>query len=169
MKTKKQVKVNTKDIKEENEVTSFIKIILVIGILFLGAYLFTTFMNKKGFFNKKYVKPTVPEAVIDYDNILVGEVFNINNDSYYVVLGDFNGKDDAYLSSSLSSYKGKTPLYKVNMSSKFNSVAKGETSNKNASNSNELIIAKETLIKINNGKIVSYIEGTEHIINELDL
>ena len=68
---------------------------------------------------------------------------------------------DLYIDSLLNEVE--TPLYKVDMSKSENSKFASTTSNKKANNANELKINGKTLIKISNGKIKDYIEGSKNI------
>ena len=147
---------------KQETVTSGVKVFIGVG-LFLGLmYLGVFGMEKLGVFQAGYTAPT-PDDSIDYEYINVGTVFTRSDQTYLVMFDDYstNFSYDLYINSLLD--ESKTPVYKVDMSKKENSKFASETSNKKATRSNELKINGMTLIKISNGKIKDYVEGTSNI------
>ena len=136
----------------------FIGVALFLGLMYLCVF----GMEKLGTFQAGYTAPS-KENVIDYEYINVGTVFNRTEKTYYVMFDDYSSKVsyDMYIDNLLS--KSETPYYKVDMSKNVNSKYASNTSNKKATNASELKINGKTLIKISNGKIKDYIEGTENI------
>lgn len=166
---KVEKKSNLKDkLGLTDELYSFIKTLIIVIISFLIVLCLTLLLNHYGVFEKGYTKPEIGETNISYDEILIGTVFNKSDSEYYVIFDDFGGKTkDVYLESKIASYTGTTPIYKVDMFKEINKNNKSENGNPNASTSNELQINGTTLIKINNGRNVLYLEGTDNIISEL--
>ena len=154
---------------QENEVES-VKSILKTGlivIIFLGVmYLMAFGLEKLGAFEKGYTHPT-KETTFDYDSITMGTVFNRSEKTYYVVFDNFksNYTSDSYINYLLESKE--TTYYKVDMSIPENAKYKGEKSNKKATKPSELVINGITLIKIKDGRIVDYVEGSDKIAEYL--
>lgn len=147
---------------KDDAIKSTLKVVIGVG-LFLGLmYLGAIGMEKIGLFQAGYKAPT-RENKIDYEYINVGTVFNRSDKTYYVMFDDYstNISYDLYIDSLLNEVE--TPLYKVDMSKSENSKFASTTSNKKANNANELKINGKTLIKISNGKIKDYIEGSKNI------
>ncbi len=138
--------------------------VLVGVVVFLGVmYLCVFGMEKLGVFEAGYTAP-VKETMIDYDYINVGTVFTRSEKTYYVMFDDYSSSIsyDMYIDTLLGK-KEKERIYKVDMSKKENSRFASNKSNKKAENANELKINGITLIKITNGKIKDYIEGSANI------
>lgn len=104
---------------------------------------------------------------LSYSNLINAEsVFTRQEDSYYVMFFSEKNSIDA-IKQVLTSYSGDIKLYKVNLDEPINKYVLGNSDNKDAQNSSELRVSKTTLIKISNKKIVSYINDSVEIINEL--
>ena len=142
---------------------SFGKTVLSV-LIFLGVMALLVFgMSKMGIFDRGYTAPEKEETTFDYVNIPIGTVFNRSDKVYYVLFDDYstNTSNNVYINSLLEDVE--TPVYKVDMGSEANAKFKGETPNKKATNSNELVISDITLIRIVNGKIANYLVSKEAI------
>ncbi len=148
----------TKDDAFKNGSKIFLSVLIFLGVMYLGVI----GMEKLGVFQARYTAPS-KENKIDYDYINVGTVFNRSEKSYFVMFDDYstNISYDLYIDSLLSD--SKTTVYKVDMSKKENSSVSSNSGNKKATNANELKINGRTLIKISNGRIKDYIEGSNNI------
>lgn len=105
-------------------------------------------------------------AEIQYQNIIAGTTFNQSKTEYYVLFYDTKGDDAKLLSSTLSNYQyslNYIPYYIVDLNDGFNKTYLSDTSNKNATKASELKINGTTLIKINNGQNVLYVEGKDAV------
>lgn len=169
MKKNNKVKINvTSD--NENELVSFIKILLVLVVVFAVVYGLIALLKKSGILMEGYTKPELEEATINYEYILAGSVFEMPDSEYYVVFDDFTGERNEYVYGVLYTYsqkESKLPIYKVDMNNGMNSIYKNNESNKKVQKSSDLGINGVTLIKVKNGKNILYIEGSENIDNEL--
>lgn len=147
-----------KDDAFKSAIKIFVSVGLFLGLMYLGVY----GMEKLGVFQAGYTAPT-KETKIDYEYINVGTVFNRSDKTYIVMFDDYstNFSYDLYINTLLDN--SKTPVYKVDMSKEENKKFASETGNKKATRSNELKINGRTLIKISNGKIKDYIEGSSNI------
>ena len=154
--------------EETNYVSRFILYLLIFLILLIIGYLIIgIFVNKTISFNKKDTKET-SEVTIDNNTILAGEIFDQKEDEYYVLVYNKN-EENSILGTWKGAYSGKEnalKIYEVDSETKLNGnfIVK-ENSNKDAQSYSELRIISPTLIKINNKKIVEYIEGEEQIKN----
>lgn len=145
------------------------KILLILVVAFIAMYLITLGANKAGLFDPGYNKPEVGDAVISYENIMAGTIFN-REGNYYVAILDSNDKMNTYYESVISNYQkkeDKTPLYVVDLSDELNKSIIGEKDNKDAKSIKELSVKNSTLLKIKNNKIVKYLIDIEDIENEL--
>ena len=138
---------------------------VTIGVLvFLGVmYVCVVGMEKLGLFQAGYTAPTSSNS-IDYEYINAGTVFTRSEKTYYVMFDDYSTSIsyDMYIDTLLNKLENAN-VYKVDMSKKENSKFASTTSNKKADNANELKINGRTLIKISNGKIKDYVEGSSNI------
>ena len=154
--------------EETNYVSRFILYLLIFLILLIIGYLIIgIFVNKTISFNKKGTKET-SKVTIDNNTILAGEIFDQKEDEYYVLVYNKN-EENSILGTWKGVYSGKEnalKIYEVDSETKLNGnfIVK-ENSNKDAQSYSELRIVSPTLIKINNKKIVEYIEGEEQIKN----
>lgn len=167
-KTKKSV------ISESNEdnVFRFITTIAGIILLLIAVYLIVgIFFTKEIDFNKKEEdNKTTDSATIDNKTITAGQVFDQKDDSYYVLIYDFDSKL-TNLSTFVSVYSSKEdsiPIYKIDSANKMNSnFIVEKDSNQNPTSYSDLKIKSPTLIKIESGKVTSYIEDESEIKNTL--
>jgi len=144
------------------------KIIAVICILcFFGAfYLLTLYITNKN--TDKKDDNSTEEVTISYDNILLGRSLSMENGEYLVICYDKSNEDiSSKYSSLVSNYKYKSEhlnIYTVDMSVPFNKkFATDGESNKNPETVDSMAINGPTLMKINENKVVEYIEGEEAI------
>lgn len=163
--TKKDVKkkIDEMEVSASNEIYKVLKI--VFGVLvFLGIFYLITIAIVG-----REEKEEIPEATIQYEEILAGSSFTMRDDEYLVVYYDFEDEEMSNLYSAVYSYtySGSKRLYTVNMSNGFNSKYVSEKSNKEPKDAGELAINGPTLISIKDGKVDEYIEGSDNIISYL--
>ena len=161
---KTKLKQTNKYSSETDTAMDYFKIILIILIIFAVFYVITHFVIKKH-------SAVEPEPTIQYTEVIAGNILNINNDEYYVLV-EF--EDDKYLPlydtylSKYSSKENSKPYYKVDMSKGFN---KGYISNESKLDTDvtsEIRFSATTLLKIKSGKIVEKYETTEKITEVLE-
>lgn len=146
-----------------NEMIHFIRMIVIVVIIFFAFYFITivTTGNKKGSYTNKETTP----SVIQYDEIILGDLYNQNENEYYVLVEE---KDDPYLTfftNVLKQYAAEEngiPYYTVDLSSAFNQKFYSETS---SFEPNNLKFSETTLLKIKNKTIVEYYHTSEDILN----
>ena len=137
---------------------------LLYVVVFLGLFGLMVFgMYKMGVFQKGYTAPENSETAVDYEKIPIGTVFTRAEKEYYVLFDNYRNSvsSDSYINALLSG--SSIRVYKVDMNRSENAKFKGEKANKKASKASELSINDITLIKIKNGRISSYVVGSEEI------
>ena len=152
-------KVKARGINDENELLNLIKMIAIVAVIALLFYLLTIFFNRKSKNNAP--ADTKPSASIQYDEILVGNVFDQPAKNYYVLIEDINDKNVNTYTVYLSDYSTKLDakrVYTAVLNNLFNKKYLSDTSNI----SNDITTFKvsgTTLIEVNNGKISKAYEG----------
>ncbi len=155
--------------EEENYVNSFVFALLTILIVLVAGYLFIgIFVTKTISFGDKKDDEKKEEINIDNDTILLGQLFEQPDDSYYVLIYDKSDKNNI-----LTSWKGiyegkedKIKVYVVDSSDKLNSKFIVEKdSNKNPTGYDNLKVKIPTLIKVENKVVTEYTEGEDAIKN----
>lgn len=168
---KKKVKKNdiNKNVNTDDEklVVKFIVVLIIISLIAVGFY----------FISKNIVKnrddnTTESNVTISYDKVNVGMIFNRPYDEYFVMVYDSTDNDAMIYSSLISKYSQKEDslkIYYCDLSNKLNKefVSSDGTTNSNAKSVSEFKFGQVTLIKVRNGKIVSYIENIDTIKNTL--
>jgi hypothetical protein len=165
-KIKRQIERNS--VEEEIEVTlktkddyvNLIKIILAI-VVFLGlAYVYT-----RTFITKDWTTPEVvePGTNINYDNIVSQQVLAQKEEVYYVMYtNDVNDSD--FISYQIqTSSKELDKMYQVDTTQIFNQdvLTDGDYTTEPATVEEIKIGVLPTLIKVENGKVVDFIEGSD--------
>lgn len=156
--------VNTDD---EKLVVKFIVVLIIISLVAVVFY----------FISKNIVKNRDDNIVesnvtISYDKVNVGMIFNRPYDEYFVMVYDSSDNDAMIYSSLISKYSQKEDslkIYYCDLSNKLNKefVSSDGTTNSNAKSVSEFKFGQVTLIKVRNGKIVSYIENIDTIKSAL--
>lgn len=165
-------KKNLKDKKEtaslvtNNEMANLVKIVLVIIAIFLIFYGITSIVTKN-----KSAENQTGDVTIQYDEILLGTLFEQPNSEYYVLI---TKEDDYYTStytSLLSMYTTKETairFYTANLDNGFNKLYEAEESNTKTNNLQELKFSGSALLKIKDKTIVAAYEGNAQIIEHLN-
>ena len=156
-------KIKNVTIDEGNEVTRLFKIILILILIF------AVFVGITYFVTRPKDSDTEQETEIQYQEILVGEIWNKGGE-YYVLLGH---EDDQYLSLyttylDLYGQENEDSIYYVtNLDSVFNKKYVAEESNLYTENPSEIRFKGATLLKIKDGKVVEGYEGYDDIMTYL--
>lgn len=167
---KKEAKKETKKIKDvtvndDNEMVRLLKIILVlvvVVVVFFGITYLVTREKKK--------EDTKTEPTIQYDEILVGEIWN-KEGTYFVLAGS---EEDYFLSLYayyLDLYEEKNSemtYYMVNLDNAFNHKYFSDTSNLYTTNPSDIRFSTTTLLKVSGGRVVEAYEGKENIQTYLE-
>lgn len=177
-------KSNQKDIKKTKKVEEEVekvnyqeKIIIVLGILIfiILFYLLTLYVTNKHADDdkdKSKEEETTDTVSISYDSILAGTSLSQGKDEYLVLYYDKGNEDIANkYNEILNNYKAKEDhltIYMVDMSNPLNNKSKGSEANTSPASESDLSITGPTLIKVNNGEVVDYLEGEEDISGYLE-
>ena len=147
---------------EEEGLKSNIKVVVGAIIFFGLMYLLALGLGKLGLFEAGYTAPQ-GDTTTDYEYIPIGTVFNRSESEYFVLFDDYSTKIsyDVYIETLANN--SKTKVYKVDMGKKANAKYKGEKANPKATRAEDLSINGITLIKITNGKIRDYVQGSDKI------
>lgn len=150
-----------------NEMTRLIVVFLIVVGVFLVFYVITNFI-KSGSSSSTDSDDSV--AVIQYDEILVGEILNQNRDMYYVLA---TLEDDPNLSlyvSYVGSYTASedaSKVYTVDLSSVFNNQFVADESDFDIDEVKDIKFKEATLLKVENEQITEYYEGKDEIVEIL--
>ncbi|NMA50559.1 MAG: hypothetical protein GX951_01750 [Mollicutes bacterium] len=133
-----------------------IMIIIIIGIYFLSAFL----VDKRSKENK------ISATKINYDVTLVGTILNRPYDEYYVLVYNKKEENANYYNQLFDAYKEKEDAIKIyycDLSNKLNEDYVSDKSNKNIISSEDFKFKGTTLLKIKDGKVISFIEDNSTI------
>lgn len=162
---RRKTKKNLDDDFKQSTKSIIITVAVVLGVILLF-FLFTKKITEK---KLNTVEKEKTEASIQYNEILGDNTFTMFPHEYYVLFYDFDGPEAIYLNYLYSSYASQENkyIYKVDLGNKFNEKFIGEETNSKASKASELKVKEATLIKIQEGKNVSYTEGNAQVIAEV--
>lgn len=153
-------KVNTKkkeEYPEKNQLLTLAKIIF--GVIVIAATVTGLYYIISGDYSLNDSK-----TEIVYDEIMAGQIFEKQDETYYVALYKYDSEKD--LSEKIDA-KTST-IYKVDLNKKINSQIIGEKSNLKTDNIEELKVTQATLIKVEKNKNVETVEGYEEIVKYLE-
>ncbi len=140
--------------------------VLLIVFCFLGIfYLLTVYITNKDDSTGNTQDSSSTETQIQYDEILIGSSFSMNDNEYLVVYYDKSDEElNSNLSTKISSYSGDYNIYTADLSNAFNKKFKKEGEvNTSPSNVDELSFNGPTLIRFKDGKVVDYVESIDSI------
>ena len=172
-KEKKEVVFITSELKqsklsneEYDKVKGFIVLVVIIGI-FVGLLFFLNgnFVTKD--LKEDETTTTTTEAEYDSKLILASEFLSLSDKSYYVLFYDAdNTNEKEFAEEFINKYNvSAVPLYKVELNDLMNKkyYDPNGTENTKPKNSDELVITKTTLIKVNKKKVSSFITDKNEI------
>ncbi|MEG2848417.1 MAG: hypothetical protein RR904_06610, partial [Bacilli bacterium] len=108
-------------------------------------------------------------AVIQYDEIIVGDIFSQNTDFYYVLVINKKSTDETLYMTYIDKHKEKADkIYQVDLSNIFNKQFVAKDSNLIVENVKDIKFSGNTLLKIENNKLVEYFEGDDEIVDYLN-
>lgn len=162
-------KINTKKISNENEMLRFIKMIIIVTLIFVIFYVLTVFINKKDENTDNDSNGNNSSASVQYDEILIGNMFNQPVDNYYVLIEDINDVNikayEAYFTVYSKNEDAKR-VYTAVLNNIFN--VKYLQSESNLFNDiSKFKVSQTTLLEISNGKILKSYQNNDDILNLL--
>lgn len=150
---------------ELKKLMMFILIVIAILAIFYGITLLATSKNKESEPEEEKDYSTV----IDYDTILVSDIYNQSSSAYYVLAVMPNDDNADTYNSKLNQYMKKDEslkVYTVDLSSAFNKKYIGEESDFTGKYP---IFKETTLLKIENNTIIEEYQGNEEIKTILNI
>lgn len=148
-----------------------VKIFIAIILFFVIFYFLTVFILERGDSSFNVIDTTPTEDDIQYQEILAGNSFSVDNDHYYVLYYDMSTEDlKSTYTNIISTYEEQDDhdsIYTVDMSSAFNKKYLSDDANSEVKVVDNLKISGPTLIEFQDGSVVSYIEGQEAITKKL--
>lgn len=175
----KQKKNNKKQMKQQSiqltshtdELSRLFKIVLVVIVLFAIFYAITYYVTKH---QKNATNNTTPmeNAVIQYDEIMLGTLLTQSPSSYYVLIekdGDqFNQTYERYLDTYKNSGKEEVlRVYTADLSDGLNANYIGEENNFDFESLSDFKVKETALVKVTDGKLVEHYVGSQDILNHL--
>lgn len=144
----------------DNEGVKLAKITIILLVLFIFFFWLTnTIINKE---KDKEIVVDEEEVVIQYKEILVGNVLKQKEDEYYVLVMFV---DDAYNSLYVNYLDNNLlPKYLININNSFN---KKYINEEEDFNKEKMSFKTVTLLKIKNKQIIESYEGREDVIKYL--
>lgn len=150
---------------KSNELGNFIKMIIIVVVIFLAFYLITIFTTKNK--ENEYTPKTPTPAVIQYEEIILGEIYNQKENEYYVMISD---KEDPYMklfSNLITKYKSKDNALVVYTADIKNAFNKKYISDVSSFETENLKVKETVMIKIKDKQIIEHYEGDTNILNAL--
>lgn len=149
---------------ESDEYKKLLIIIAIIASVFLVFYLATVLFTKKDDSDNIF-KNDLDASEIQYDEIIIGTMFNQNSDSYYVLLLEEDEQYKSLYDSYITTIRdNKDKIYTVDLTNAFN---KEYVSDKSSYNKDNFKVKGTTLIKIEKSKITKSYEDKEKIADIL--
>ena len=154
----KKVNLKKKEKKSnKNQLITLAKIVL--GVIIIVAVTIGLYYIISGDY-----KSNDSKTEIVYDEIMAGQIFDKQDETYYVALYKYDSDEDL-----TEKIEEKTStIYKVDLNKKINSQIIGQQSNLKTDNIEELKVTQATLIKVEKNKNVETIEGYEEIVKYLE-
>lgn len=165
----KRIKVDlNRDVEEENNIRVLIIIVIVIVVLIGIVYGITEAVKKEN-----PIQDEIKTGSINYDKTTVGTILNRPYDEYFVLLYDATDSNAVLYSTILTKYlqntenKDFTKIYFCDLDNKLNekyyNVNNDGKSNKKANKVEDFDFMDLTLLKIEKGKVIQYVEDLDKI------
>ncbi len=152
---------------DSDEMMRMLKVLGVVVLCLAAFYLVFAISTGEISFGKKDTK--VNDEIQNIE-ILAGTTFSRIDSEYYVLMYDFSKGDSSIYSNiyDISGNVSSTKMYLVDLGKKFNSsYITDDKSKVNISDINNLKVVNGTMIKVQDGKGVSYSIGIDDIKKEL--
>ena len=163
---KKKIEENTKNsVINKNELLSLIKIVAIVSIVLLVFYFITVLVDKK--LTKDSYKSNDSAAVIQYEKIMIGEILNRKEGSYYVLV---EKEDDSYVTlyKQYLSSGNIIKYYTVDLDDVFNKASVSDKTKVEGNDPSQYKFSSTALLKIDNNKLAAVYYDQESITNYLD-
>ncbi len=149
---------------DSKEIKKSLLVLLGVILLVVGLYFFTSLVVTKKDAQEKEKKDN-QKVAIDYDQTIIGAMLNRPYEEYYVLIYD---KANAEENAAYTTYKSKQAkkIYTIDINAKINAKYRGQV-NDFDNDLSKFLIAEDSLLLINNGKITKSFIGSEEIIKVL--
>lgn len=175
---KKENKNNRKKSKEEqntdsssNEMIKLLKIVLIVTAIMLLFYGITLLVTNKADekLDNQQQEQTPSETPIQYENIMIGSLLNHNGTYYVLIEKDDDNRLAEYdsLIGTIKASEDAPTIYKANLTDSFNKNYLGKEANYYVDDIAEFKVTGTTLVKVQDGKIVSVHDNHDDIKNKL--
>ena len=167
MKKKERIKTT-----EQEEMTKFVIVLLVVLICVGGIYLLTRAFVTKDLFNNNTQETSTGK--VNYKSVIVGNILNRPYDEYYVIVYNTTSEVASDISTILTDFDNRTDdaklhMYIVDLNNKLNAdYYNPEKENKKATDVSSFMFGDKTLLKIKGGKVEKYITDLTKIKEELN-
>lgn len=165
-------KIDSIDSSFSSEIFKLIKILVAVLIFLVVFYFLTVYLLEREDTSSGTIDTTPTVADIQYQKILAGNSFSMKDSHYFVLYYDMSLEElKSTYTNIVSTYEDNEehfPIYTVDMSSAFNKKFVFDTSNPSVQSIDNLKISGPTLIEINQGKVVAYLEGINAISDVLE-
>lgn len=159
-------KIESKKINNEYNMLTLIKIVIVVTVIFLVFYGLTIIIKQD---KKNPESENKTPVTIQYNEILIGNIFDQNNDNYYVLIEDNDDIQVQVYETYLNQYSKKENakrVYTAKLNNMFNKQYISEEINL-SDNIVEFKVSGTTLLEISNKKIVNSYKNKAEIIELL--
>ncbi len=164
--------MKTKKANNSEEISSFIKILVIVGIFLIIVYGLTVLLvSNKEEVPKDDLNDEKVGETFDYDQTIIGSMFDLDYDDYYVIIYKASASNASLLNELVTTYRDKEDskkLFYINLDDVLNSsyYNKDESNNK-PKNVSEVQVGDYTLIRFKNNKVVDYHETFHDIYSKL--
>ena len=151
--------------KQNIEMGNLFKIILIILAFFGIFYILTYYIQENKNNEQKDFNANSSVPIIQYEEILIGNMLEQNENEYYVLIvqeEDYKTRYKDYL----KQYSNQNKFYYSYINNGLNRRYISDSSNLNVSNVSEFRIKENTLLKISSKKVVESYEGNSKIMEK---
>ncbi len=154
-----------------DELSKLIKIVLIVTAIMAVFYIITLLVtNKTDNTNDKKDNAQNEKAIIQYENIIIGNMLKKGGTYYVLIEADNDNRTAEYdsLVKTIKSGDDAPTIYKANLTDAFNKVYLAKEENYYVTNMAEFKVTGTTLVKVNDGKIDSVYNNYDAIKNKLN-
>lgn len=165
--------MKTKKTNNSEEISTFIKILVIVGIFLIVVYGLTVLLvsNKDETPITQEANAEEVEETIDYDQTLIGSMFDLEYDDYYVLIYKDSARNASLLDELMTTYRDKDDskkLFYINLDDVLNrDYYNKDESNTKPKNVSEVQVKDYTLIRFKNNKVTEYHETFNDIYKKL--
>jgi len=170
-KLNKEIKKNMIAKSNSDELTKLIQLILIVSVILVIFYLITTWVTDNKRPNNSNEEETVQDTIIQYDEILIGNLLAQPNDEYYALVIAEDDADATSYNTLINTYRDKENslrVYSSKLDSVFNNKYKSDESYFDTEKISEVKFKMSTLVKVQNKKVVEQYEGSSDIVDAIE-